>query len=171
MQKQIPRHFWPPLYAGIGLGLTLLSMFLISGHGLGASGFFKRLDTQLSIWLAPAWSQNNGLFHTLLTGGHPLDNWISWQIIGVALGAFVASFLSGRFQFQIERGAKISINRRLAFAFIGGLLAGFGAALASGCTSGLGLSGGATLAVAAFLFLGAFFISGIVVSRWTRRIW
>jgi hypothetical protein len=47
----------------------------------------------------------------------------------------------------------------------GGLLAGFGARVAAGCTSGLGLSGAATLGIAAFVFLGTFFIAGLVVNR------
>ena len=51
------------------------------------------------------------------------------------------------------------------------LLAGFGARLARGCTSGLGLSGGAALAVGGFVFLMAFFIAGFAVSYLTRRIW
>ncbi|MCO5126333.1 MAG: YeeE/YedE family protein [Rhodobacteraceae bacterium] len=37
---------------------------------------------------------------------------------------------------------------------------GFGSRLARGCTSGLGLSGGATLAVSGFVFLAGFFLAG-----------
>jgi hypothetical protein len=37
--------------------------------------------------------------------------------------------------------------------------------LATGCTSGLGLSGSATLAVAGFVFLGGFFVAGLLVCR------
>ena len=59
----------------------------------------------------------------------------------------------------------------MALALGGGVLTGFGARLARGCTSGIGLSGGATLAVAAFLFLIAFFIAGIVASCIVRRAW
>ena len=50
-------------------------------------------------------------------------------------------------------------------ALFGGLLAGFGARVAAGCTSGLGLSGAATLSLAGFAFLGAFFAVGLAVSR------
>ena len=41
------RPYWPPLIAGIALGLALLLTFLITGHGLGASGFFTRLTAWL----------------------------------------------------------------------------------------------------------------------------
>ena len=79
--------------------------------------------------------------------------------------------MSGRFRFKIERGPNIGVFARVALALGGGILTGFGAKLAHGCTSGLGLSGGATLAVGAYVFLIAFFIAGIVVSLITRRIW
>lgn len=53
---------------------------------------------------------------------------------------------------------------------IGGLLARFGARIAAGCTSGLGLSGAATLSIAAFVFLGAFFVTGLIVSRLVKGV-
>lgn len=171
MKKYSPKKFWPPLYSGFGLGFALFSMFLVTGHGLGAYGFFKRLAIQISDWLEPTWAQSNDFFHSILSGAQPLNTWVSWEIAGVAIGALVASLVGRRFHFTIEKGANVSRSHRLAFALIGGILTGFGAALARGCTSGLGLSGGAVLSVAGFLFLIVFFISGIIVSRWTRRIW
>lgn len=169
--RPTPRDFWPPAIAGVALGLTLLFMFFVTGHGLGANGVFKRMATQLAVWVAPSWARSNEFFHSMLTGGSPLHAWITWEVAGVALGALVASLIGKRFHLTIERGAHVSVGKRLALALTGGMLTGFGATLARGCTSGLGLSGGATLSVAAFLFLLAFFISGLLVSRWTRRNW
>jgi len=71
----------------------------------------------------------------------------------------------------VERGRGAGVGGRLVYAFAGGALAGFGARLARGCTSGLGLSGGATLAVAGFVFLLTFFAAGFVVSLAMRREW
>jgi len=171
MNDRQPQNFWPPLAAGIGLGLALMGMFLFTGHGLGANGFF----TRLSVWLAdmanPAWATANAYFKSYLGKGHPLDEWISWEIIGVAFGALAGSLTARRFQWKIERGPRIGFNARLALALGGGVLTGFGAPLARGCTSGLGLSGGATLAVAAFVFLIAFFAAGLLLSALTRRLW
>lgn len=166
-----PREFLSPLLAGVGLGLALMFMFLISGHGLGANGFFIRLGTLLSDTVMPLWSQNNNFFHKFISDTNPLNSWISWEIVGVALGALVGSLLGKRFRFKIERGSNITVSSRLLMAIGGGVLTGYGAQLARGCTSGLGLSGGATLAVAAFIFLIAFFVAGILVSLVTRRIW
>ncbi|MBC8236831.1 MAG: YeeE/YedE family protein [Helicobacteraceae bacterium] len=171
MKNKQVKAFWSPLAAGIGLGLGLMFMFLIAGHGFGASDFFVRLSAFLSNALMPEWTEDNNFFFTFSGGYNPLNMWISWEIVGMALGALIGSFMSGRFRFKIERGPNIGVFARVALALGGGILTGFGAKLAHGCTSGLGLSGGATLAVGAYVFLIAFFIAGIVVSLITRRIW
>jgi hypothetical protein len=171
MKDRQPQDFWPPLAAGIGLGLALMGMFLFTGHGLGANGFFTRVVVWLGEITIPAWTGANSYLNPYLTKGHPLNEWISWEIIGVAMGALVGSLTAQRFQFKIERGSRIGIKARLVLALGGGVLTGFGAPLARGCTSGLGLSGGATLAVAAFVFLIAFFAAGLLLSALTRRLW
>lgn len=96
------------------------------------------------------------LFGLSLGIGHPLDVWVSWEVLGIAFGALVGSLIAKRFKFKIERGSGINISSRLELAIFGGVLSGFGAALAGRCTSGLGLSGAATLSVAVFLFLMVF---------------
>lgn len=164
-----PRRFWHPLTAGIALGLVLLATFLITGHGLGASGFFTRLSVWAGDILAPEWTAANPYFNRYLGAGSPLVSWISWEIVGVVIGALAGSLTSGRFKGMIEREAGMTISSRLAYAFAGGILVGFGARLARGCTSGLGLSGGGTLAVAGFVFLLTFFAAGAIVSYGLRR--
>ena len=171
MDNRQPREFWPPLAAGIGLGLALMGMFLFTGHGLGAIGFFTRLAAWLSDIANPVWADANVYFNSYLGKGNPLDAWISWEIAGVALGALAGSLTARRFQWKIERGPRTGVAARLALALGGGVLTGFGAPLARGCTSGLGLSGGATLAFAAFVFLIAFFAAGLLLSALTRRLW
>ncbi|MCX6076685.1 MAG: YeeE/YedE thiosulfate transporter family protein [Campylobacterales bacterium] len=171
MKNKVPKEFLSPLAAGLGLGLALMFMFLITGHGLGANGFFIRLSAWLSNTVVPLWTENNNFFYTMRGDGNPLNAWISWEIAGVALGALAGSLMSRRFRFKIERGQSIGRITRLILAISGGILTGFGAQLARECTSGLGLSGGATLSVAAFVFLIAFFVAGIVVSFISRRIW
>jgi len=169
--EQKPRKFWPPLIGGIGLGIALLGMFVVTGHGLGAYGFYKRIIVWIGDDVASQWTQANAYLSTSLGKGHPLDFWISWEVLGIAFGSLVGSLVARRFRFKIERGSGISINSRLLLAIFGGMLSGFGAALARGCTSGLGLSGAATLSVAAFLFLMGFFIAGLITARITRKVW
>lgn len=166
------RPFWPPLTAGIALGLVLFVTFLISGHGLGASGFFTRFTGWVGNEVAGPATQANSYLGAFLKGGaNPLASWITWEIVGVALGGLLAALAGGRFRIRLDGAPKLGGSGRLAFALGGGILTGFGARLARGCTSGIGLSGGAPLAVAGFLFLIGFFIAGIVVSYFIRRAW
>ena len=166
-----PAKFWSPLVAGIGLGVTIIGMFVVTGHGLGAYGFYKRVTLWLSNDISSQWTQANTYLSASLGKTHPLDSWISWEVAGIAFGALLGSMLARRFKFKIERGSSINITSRLSLAILGGILSGFGASLARGCTSGLGLSGAANLSVAAFLFLMGFFIAGLLIANITRKVW
>jgi uncharacterized protein len=53
---------------------------------------------------------------------------------------------------------------RWAAAFIGGVLMGFGARWARGCTSGHGISGTLQLAVSSWITTIALFVSGIITA-------
>ncbi len=169
------RPFWPPLTAGIALGVVLLLTFLLTGHGLGASGFFTRLTAWLGAELARPATEVNSYLGPFIKGAkgaiNPLASWISWEIVGVMVGAGIAAFTSGRFHMRLDGAKNLPGGGRIAFAIGGGILTGFGARLARGCTSGIGLSGGAPLAVAGFLFLIGFFIAGVVVSFLIRKAW
>jgi uncharacterized protein len=165
-----PRPYWHPLTAGILLGLALFATFLVTGHGLGASGFFTRLAAAIGVWTVPETTAANS-YLAGYASGMPLAGWITWEVIGVVLGGLIGSLSSGRFRAKIERGREIAPGRRLVFAFAGGALVGAGSRLARGCTSGLGLSGGATLAVAGFVFLIFFFAAGFLTMRLVRREW
>lgn len=170
MQTDV-RPLWSPLVAGLALGLSLLFAFILTGHGLGASGFFTRLTAWLGGEAAPAATHANSYFGPFVKHGNPLSSWITWEIIGMAIGALAAAMTSGRFRFQLDGATRLGVLPRIALAFGGGILAGFGSRIASGCTSGMGLSGTATLAVAGFLFLIGFFVSGLLVSWMMRRAW
>ncbi len=169
------RPFWHPLTAGLALGLVLLLTFLISGHGLGASGFFTRLTAWFGAELARSATEANSYLGPFIKGArgviNPLASWISWEIVGVVVGASIAAVTSGRFRVRFDGAKNLPTSGRLTFAVGGGILTGFGARLARGCTSGIGLSGGAPLAVAGFLFLIGFFVAGIAVSYLIRKAW
>lgn len=164
------RPFWPPLAAGLVLGAVLLATFFVTGHGLGASGSFTGATAWLGGKIAPEVARENGYLGPMLTG-NPLAAWISWEVLGALIGGLLSAATSGRFRVRVDGPTRVTPAGRLAFALAGGLLSGFGARLARGCTSGLGLSGGAPLAVAAFLFLIGFFVVGIVAGFLLRRTW
>jgi hypothetical protein len=170
MIRQEPAPYWPPLAAGALLALALVLAYAVTGHGLGASGLFARLAAAAGLLVAPDATAANPYL-----GGFAradvLDSWISWQVLGLGIGALAGSLWSGRFQATTERGSGVSRTMRLAMAFAGGVLVGAGARLARGCTSGLGLSGGAVLSVSAFVFLLAFFAAGFLTMMLVRRMW
>lgn len=165
------KSFWNPLVAGVALGLVLLLTFVWTGHGLGATGASTRLAAWLGNEVAPAATQGNAYLGAMVEdGANPLPSWISWQVIGVALGALAAAFMGGRLRVQLDGAHSVGSSRRIVTALLGGLLSGFGARVAAGCTSGLGLSGAATLGIAAFVFLATFFASGLIVHRFVKGV-
>jgi len=164
------KPFWPSLTAGIALGLVLLLTFLISGHGLGASGAFTDVVAGTGLTLAPEATKANAYLGPKVADGNPIGSWMTWEVLGVFIGALVAAFMAGRFRVQLDGSRSVGTPQRLVRALAGGLLAGFGARVAGGCTSGLGLSGAAALGVAAFVFLAVFFATGLIVSRFVRGV-
>ncbi len=166
------RGYWPARRAGAALGLVLLATFVLTGHGLGASGFTTALAAQTAALASPQAAAGNEYLGPMLEGGrNPLATWISWQMLGVALGALAGALLARGFHWRIEGPRRLPATGRVLAALSGGLLAGFGARVSAGCTSGLGLSGSATLAVAGFVFLLGFFSVGIASGLALRRLW
>jgi hypothetical protein len=161
------RPYWPNWLAGFALGLVLLLTFVLTGHGLGATGFTTRLSAWLGESVLPAWTLKNEYLGPFLEDGPVLSSWISWQVLGVFAGGLASAWLAGRMRWRIEGAASAGRGTRLLKAVVGGILAGFGARIAAGCTSGVGLSGSAVLRVAGFVFLGAFFAAGLLASRLT----
>lgn len=166
------KPLWRPHAAGVLLGLGLLLTFVLTGHGLGGSGFTTALAAKGAQVVAPAATEANSYFGGMVEEGrNPLDAWITWQVIGVAFGALIGALSARRFKIQLDGPGALGKPGRVAMALVGGMVAGFGARISLGCTSGLGLSGAATLATAGFVFLGGFFISGAVFGLLTRRLW
>jgi uncharacterized membrane protein YedE/YeeE len=164
------KPFWPPMAAGIALGLALLFTFLITGHGLGASGAATDVVAGTGLTVAPAATQSNLYLASKVADGNPIGSWMTWEVLGLFIGALVAAFMAGRFRVQLDGARSVGTTPRLVRALAGGLLAGFGARVAGGCTSGLGLSGAAALGIAAFVFLALFFATGLIVNRIVRGV-
>ncbi|MDT0617760.1 MAG: YeeE/YedE thiosulfate transporter family protein [Salinisphaeraceae bacterium] len=167
-----PKPYWNPYIAGGLLGLGLLLTFVLTGHGLGASGATTAIAAKTSQTVAGNAAESNAYFGRMLSDGYnPLNFWITWQLIGLAVGALIGALTAGRFRLQFGGPDKLGRAKRGGLALLGGMLAGFGARLSLGCTSGLGLSGSATLGVAGFLFLIGFFATGAGVGLFMKRYW
>ena len=166
------KEYWPAYWAALGLGLTLLAAFLLVGQGLGASGGFTRYLAFLISLVAPGYAASHPYWSNYVQPGAPvLMDFLVFELIGVALGGLVSGWLAGRLRWSTDRGPSVSARTRWALAFAGGLLSGFGARMARGCTSGLALSGGATLSAGAFVFMLSVFAAGFAGAYLARRIW
>ena len=129
---------WSPYLAGGVTGILLVLSVLISGHFLGASTTFARsasvIEQALGIDTSTIdyFTNKKGKY-----GPSSLPNWQLMFVIGIILGAFISSKLSGEFKFQTvpgmwrERFGPSPLKRGVV-AFIGGTVALVGARLAGG---------------------------------------
>jgi len=83
------------------------------------------------------------------------------------LGSLVLSLLRGGQSFGLEYGALsrlLPLGALIPVLFLGGMLMGFGARWAGGCTSGHGLSGAAARSPASFVATISFLATAIVIT-------
>ncbi len=167
-----PRGYLNPYVSGGFLGVVLFLAFFATGNGLGASGGIARILVSVEDRVVPEHVDRTP--HLLAMAGgdtDPLDNWIVFVTIGALLGGFASGLLHGRIRPETQKGPRISIGTRWFFAFLGGLVMGYGARLARGCTSGQALSGGAVLSVGSWAFMFAVFGGGYALAWFVRRLW
>jgi hypothetical protein len=166
------RPYADPYFAGIALGLVLLAAFVIMGRGLGASGAFASAASGVAAIAAPEAARHNAYFsHYLSTGTSPWLDWLVFELAGVAIGGALSAWLAGRLRRDVERGPRVGVAPRLAFAFGGGAVMAAGAVLARGCTSGQALTGGALLSVGSWGFMIAAFAGAYALAPFVRRLW
>ena len=166
------QKFWNPYAAGVALGLVLLGSFLVVNQGLGASGGLFRMGVAALHTVAPAHVAATPHMAAAYANGHgALDNFYIFVVIGVFVGGFVSSYAAGRMGRRVLRGPRIGVKARLALAFSGGILMGFAARLARGCTSGQALTGGALLSVGAWVFMLCVFGGGYAFAWFLRKEW
>ncbi len=163
------QKFWNPYLSGIGLGLTLLMAFVLVGRGLGASGALMRFDVWFLNLFASSHVQSNPYFAKYAQ--NPLSNWLVFEMIGVVIGGFISGALAGRLKIKTGKGPHISKKGRWILAFVGGAMVGYAARLARGCTSGLALTGGATLSLGSWAFMFAIFAGAYAAAYFVRKQW
>jgi len=170
MQRD-PNRFWNPYLGGVALGLVLLTTFLVMGKGLGASGASFRTGVWAVNAVAPAHVANVAAMSAVTEDGHPLNDWLVFEVVGVIIGGFIAALTSGRLGREVLRGPTFAKGGRIALAIGGGVLMGFAAKLTRGCTSGQALSGGAILSVGSWAFMFSVFGGGYLAAWFLRRQW
>lgn len=91
-------------------------------------------------------------------------------VMGIVIGSLISALLSGDFHWQWVPSTWAaafgsSPLLRVFIALIGGIIIGFGARWAGGCTSGHGFSGTLQLSVSSWIAAICFFIGGILTAH------
>jgi uncharacterized protein len=138
--------------AGPLLGLCVVAVRWLFNARLGATGGYSSIVTSVR-------------------DKTRLD-WRAWFIVGVLLGGTVFALAAGGPDFHgygwLTRNLDdVAVGPIL---LVSGLLIGYGAKLAGGCTSGNGLSGTAMLSPASLAATATFFATAIVVSFVTEAL-
>jgi hypothetical protein len=169
---------WSPYLAGALVGLLAITSALATTkilgktNYLGASTTFVRVAGLLEKAVIPSRVASNDYFNETKIK-------VDWQfmlVIGIVLGAFVASKQDKSFRWEgvpplWEEHFGPSMGKRALAAFLGGVVAMVGARLADGCPSGHGLSGMMQLSVSSLAALALFFGAGVITANlvYTRR--
>lgn len=156
---------WSPYSVGIGIGALAILGFLISDKTIGCSTAFTRTSGMIEKLFRGARVKEKSYYKKFA----PVIDWEWMLVLGVVIGAFISSMLSGQFSLQwipakwAEAFGNV-VSLRLIVALLGGIIIGVGSRWAGGCTSGHGISGTLQLAVSSWIAAVCFFIGGIVTA-------
>ena len=156
---------WSPYLVGALIGVLSWFAFFSVDRPIGVSTAISRTAGMIAGTVAPDHVARNSYFSKF----RPVVDWEWMLVVGLALGAFVSSRLSGdRPVDAVDRlwRARFGASRqkRYLVAFLGGVILMFGARLAGGCTSGHGISGSLQLALSGWVFFASVFVSGILTA-------
>jgi uncharacterized membrane protein YedE/YeeE len=156
---------WSPYAVGLGIGILSCFTFLLSDKAIGCTTAFAR---------------TSGMIERLFHGARVLDkpyyqkfrpevDWEWMLVLGVVIGSFLSAAFSGQLRAEWvpetwEAAFGLSVPHRWITALAGGVLMGFGARWAGGCTSGHGISGTLQLAVSSWLATACFFVGGLITA-------
>jgi len=156
---------WSPYLVGIGIGLLSCVAFVLSDKPIGCSTAFTRSSGMLEQIVRGRKVRDMAYYRQFV----PEIDWEWMLVLGIVVGAFTSAWLSGEFRLEWIPSlwaATFGSNYlpRLVTALCGGIILGFGARWAGGCTSGHGISGTLQLAVSSWVAVVAFFASGALAA-------
>jgi len=132
--ERVFRRGWPVVAGGVTLGV--LNVFLYIAHmPWGITGEISRWAAGISRLAGFPPPTLHGVDQlggcTLTLGGNRLITHSLTLDVGMVVGSLVAALLAGEFRVRVPPNP-----RRYAQAFLGGILMGYGAGVAMGCTIG-----------------------------------
>lgn len=157
---------WSPYAVGIGIGILSWLTWLISKKPIGCSTSFARSAGMIEKLFRGKQVEDKPYYQEV----KPTVDWQWMLVAGMVVGALISSLLSGDFGWQwipAQWAAAFGTNAllRVVVALLGGVLLGFGARWAGGCTSGHGISGTMQLAISSWISAICFFVGGIIMAQ------
>ncbi len=158
-----------------------LNSYLV-GAGIGILSWVVFAVVNAPIGITTALSEASGAVATPILGAEAVATNSYWAktipawdygtlfLVGTFLGALISALLSKTFKLELvpevwSKNISAKVSSRMIVAFIGGIIAMYGARLAGGCTSGHGVSGSLQLALSSWVFFIVMFISGLITAR------
>jgi hypothetical protein len=151
LSDRIFKRSWNWLTTGIVIGIV----------GMLAFGFSTAAGRSYPLGITAGWIT---WVKVGLPGVEASVNWIAWLVIGIVIGALIASLIAGEFKFRMPGWGM------LGQSFLGGLLMGFGAVCSAGCNVTHILSGLPQLAISSIvatisIVLGAWLTAYLIFVR------
>jgi len=126
---------------------------VLSAYYFGLTGTFWAVTGEFTRWgghllqLLGFEPEKWGYFQLIGLQGGPWDRVDGWVVLGMLAGAFAAALIAGNVKLRVPHNP-----RRLMQAFVGGILAGFGARLSMGCNLAALFTGVPQFTLHAWLF-------------------
>jgi uncharacterized membrane protein YedE/YeeE len=168
----LAKKSWSPYITGTLIGLLAVSTYYTAARPMGVARAFSQTTAMLQEIFVPEYVKGNEYIQDTMpmvlkdTG----IDWVWMLVVGIFIGAFISSKVSGDFKKEIvpelwKKRFGTGKIKRLITSFIGGVILLFGALLAGGCTTGLGINGCLQLALSGWIFFMVVFISGIITAN------
>lgn len=143
LPERIPWYVAGPL-----VGLLLVALYATISRPIGVSGSYHSV--------------------TAVARGLPnVEMWRVWFFVGLIGGSLLFAFLRGGPTFHLGYGTLgqlLPLGALIPVLFVGGILIGFGARWAGGCTSGHGISGTAILSPGSIAATMTFMATAIAIT-------
>ncbi|MCB0060611.1 MAG: YeeE/YedE family protein [Caldilineaceae bacterium] len=148
---------WPWYVAGPLIGLSIPALLLLANKTLGVSSSFRHMCSIA----AP-----NSKLEYLRSNKWQKEIWSLVFVASLLVGGFIANYFLTATPVQFLPDHYYTLGGAMLL-FVGGLLIGFGARYADGCTSGHAIMGIANLKWPSLVATAAFFVGGVVMTMVT----
>jgi hypothetical protein len=155
-----------PYLIGAGIGVLSWIVFVVVNAPLGITTSMAQLAANAA---APMVGWESVARNSYWAKQLPKLDYGTLFLAGTMLGGLLSALFARSWRLEAvpamwaERFGPSPL-KRYAYAFVGGMIAMYGARLANGCTSGNGISGGLQLAVSGWTFLAVMFLTGTLTA-------